>query len=57
LFVCIAAPVGLGAETGVNYAQQATLESGRLIFTVHSGGKGKETVRRKIWERVAGDAA
>ena len=39
------------AESGLNYAQQVTLESGRLIFTVRSGGKGQETVRRKIWER------
>jgi hypothetical protein len=44
------------AESGLNYAQKATLESGRLVFTVRSGGKGQETVRRKIWERVAGDA-
>ena len=44
------------AETGLNYAQKATLESGRLVFTVRSGSKGQETVRRKIWERVAGDA-
>jgi len=43
------------AETGLNYAQQATLESGRLVFTVRSGSKGEETVRRKIWERVSGD--
>jgi hypothetical protein len=45
------------AETGLNYAQKATLEGGRLIFTVRSGGKGQETVRRKIWERVTGDPA
>jgi hypothetical protein len=44
------------AETGLNYAQNATFESGRLIFTVRIGGKGEETVRRKIWERVSGDA-
>jgi hypothetical protein len=42
------------AETGLNYAQKATLESGRLVFTVRSGSKGEETVRRKIWERVSG---
>jgi hypothetical protein len=40
------------AESGLNYAQKVTLESGRLIFTVRSGSKGQETVRRKIWERV-----
>jgi hypothetical protein len=40
------------AESGLNYAQKATLESGRLIFTVRSGSKGQETVRRKIWERL-----
>jgi hypothetical protein len=40
------------AETGLNYAQQATLESGRLVFTVHSGSREEEIVRRKIWERV-----
>src|SRR5580658_684684 len=44
------------AGSGLNYAQKATLESGRLVFTVRSGSKGQETVRRKIWERVAGDA-
>lgn len=44
------------AESGLNYAQQATLESGRLVFTVRSGSKGQETVRRKIWERVGDDA-
>jgi hypothetical protein len=43
------------AETGLNYAQTATLESGRLIFTVRSGSKREETVRRKIWERVSLD--
>ncbi len=41
------------AEDGLNYPQKATIEGGRLIFTVHSGGAGEETVRRKIWERMA----
>lgn len=44
------------AESGLNYAQRVTMENGRLIFSVRSGGKGEQTVRRKIWERVAGDA-
>lgn len=41
------------AETGLNYAQEATFENGRLVFTVRSGSKGQETVRRKIWQRVS----
>lgn len=45
------------AESGLNYGQQVALEGGRLIFTVRGGGKGQQTVRRKIWERVAGDDA
>jgi hypothetical protein len=44
------------AETGLNYGQKATLESGRLVFTVRSGSKGEETLRRKIWERVTDNA-
>jgi hypothetical protein len=40
------------AETEVNYAQSVTLERGHLILTVRGGGKGEETVRRKIWERL-----
>jgi hypothetical protein len=44
------------AESGLNYAQNATLESGRLVFTVRRGSKGEETVRRKIWERAPEDA-
>jgi hypothetical protein len=40
------------AETGVNYVQTVALENGRLIFTTRSGDKGKETIRRKIWERI-----
>jgi Lipocalin-like domain len=44
------------AETGVNYAQAITLESGRLVFTTRSGDKGREIIRRKVWERMA-DAA
>ena len=42
------------AETGLSYAQNATLESGRLTFTVRNRTHGKETVRRKVWERIAG---
>jgi Lipocalin-like domain len=40
------------AETGMDYAQMVTLESGRLIFTVRSGSPGMETVRKKVWERL-----
>jgi hypothetical protein len=40
------------AESGLNYAQMATIENGRLIFTVRTGSKGEETVRRKVWERI-----
>jgi len=42
------------AETGLDYAQKATLEGGRLIFTTRNGNRGQETVRRKIWERIDG---
>jgi hypothetical protein len=42
------------AETGLDYAQSVTLESGRLIFTVRGGKAGEETVRRKVWEKVPG---
>jgi hypothetical protein len=45
------------AETGLSYAQNATLEGGRLIFTVRNRTHGKETVRRKVWERIAGNRA
>ncbi|HWX34818.1 MAG TPA: lipocalin-like domain-containing protein [Steroidobacteraceae bacterium] len=44
------------AETGMDYTQNVTLERGRLIHTVRGGIKGKETVRRKIWERIEGGA-
>ena len=43
------------AESGLSYSQNVTIEDGRLIFTVRSGSKGEETVRRKVWERVSGD--
>ena len=43
------------AESGLSYAQKVTIENGRLIFTVRSGSKGEETVRRKVWERVSCD--
>jgi len=42
----------LPAEEGQTYAQQISLEHGRLIFTTRSGPAGRETVRRKIWERL-----
>ena len=40
-------------ETGMSYAQTASLEGGRLVLTVRTGDPGRETVRRKVWERVA----
>jgi hypothetical protein len=42
----------LPAEDGLSYAQQIALENGRLIFTTRSGPEGRQTVRRKIWERL-----
>src|ERR1022692_979605 len=42
------------AETGLSYAQQISFEGGRMIFTVRSGNKRQEIVRRKIWERIPG---
>ncbi len=42
----------LPAENGKSYAQTATLEHGRLVFSNRSGAHGAETVRRKIWERA-----
>lgn len=39
-------------EAGMSYAQVATLEGGRLVFTGRSGEAGHETVRRKVWERL-----
>jgi len=44
------------AESGLDYAQKATLEDGKLIFTVRSGNNGEQTTRRKIWERITGVA-
>jgi hypothetical protein len=44
----------LPAEVGLSYAQQISLDDGRLIFTTRTGPKGRETMRRKIWERAAG---
>ena len=44
------------AETGMDYTQTVTLEGGHLIHTVRSGIKGKETVRRKVWQRIEGGA-
>jgi hypothetical protein len=41
------------AETGLSYGQAVSFENGRLIFTNHSGKEGAQTLRRKIWERVA----
>ena len=41
------------AETGLRYSQVATLEGGRLIFTVRDSTSGKETLRTKVWERLS----
>lgn len=38
-------------ETGRSYSQAVTLDGRRLTFTTHAGGKGAETVRRKVWMR------
>ena len=43
----------LPAEDGQSYAQQVELENGRLIFTTRTGPEGRQTVRHKIWERLA----
>jgi hypothetical protein len=42
----------LPAETGLSYAQNVTLEDGRLTFTARDRSDGPETVRRKVWERI-----
>jgi len=40
------------AETEMTYVQTVTFEGARLVFTVRSGDRGMETVRRKVWERL-----
>jgi hypothetical protein len=40
------------AEMGLNYAQRVALDGGRLTFTVRGRRNGKETVGRKVWERI-----
>jgi hypothetical protein len=40
------------AETGLSYAQNVTLDGGRLTFTARDQSHGSETVRRKVWERL-----
>jgi hypothetical protein len=42
------------AETGLSYAQNVTLDGARLTFTTRDVSHGKETVRRKVWERIEG---
>jgi len=42
----------LPAESGLDYAQIATLEGGRLIFRVRDATPGRETLRTKVWERL-----
>ncbi|HUX73021.1 MAG TPA: lipocalin-like domain-containing protein [Steroidobacteraceae bacterium] len=44
----------ISSETGVDYRQHVSLESGRLVLTTRSGKKGEEMVRRKVWERITG---
>src|SRR5271165_96232 len=44
------------AETDLNYAQTATLEGARLVFTGRGGMPGEKTIRRKVWERITADA-
>jgi hypothetical protein len=40
------------AETGLDYSQQAALEGERLIFTVCTGNRSEQRIRRKIWQRI-----
>jgi hypothetical protein len=40
------------AETGLSYAQNVTLAGERLTFIVRDRSDGKETVHRKVWERM-----
>ena len=41
------------AEVGMRYVQTVTIEDGRLVLTNRSGDPGRETLRRKVWERAA----
>ena len=40
------------AEAGLSYPQSVTFDAGRLIFTVRSGTSERQTVRKKVWERL-----
>ena len=40
-------------ETGLNYSQTATVDGGRLIFTVRQETPEGAVVRRKIWTRIS----
>jgi hypothetical protein len=40
------------AEEGLSYAQDVTLDGGRLTFTTRDHSHGEATVRRKVWERI-----
>jgi hypothetical protein len=40
------------AETGLSYAQNVTLDGGRLTLTVRHRSHGQVTVRRKTWQRI-----
>ena len=42
----------LPAEEGQSYAQQVSLENGRLVFTTRTGPEGGQTIRHKVWERA-----
>ena len=43
-------------ETGLSYSQTATLEGGRLIFSVRQVTPEGTVVRRKIWTRISNSA-
>ena len=43
----------IAGESGLEYTQQVMLEGGRLTFTVRAVNHGVQTVRRKVWERLA----
>jgi hypothetical protein len=40
------------AETGLSYTQTVTLDGGLLTFTVRDVHHGRETIRRKVWQRI-----
>jgi hypothetical protein len=44
------------AETGLDYAQQVSLEGTRLTFTGSEVNHGAPMVRRKVWERLVSNS-